>query len=145
MAVEWSKLRPWDGSQSTAFEMLVCQLAQYECVPDESTFVRKGAPDAGVECYWQLPDGRELGWQAKFFTSSPTSQQWTQVDSSVKKALDKHPNLQTFTICMAVDRPDARIEGESSFLDRWNDRVRKWKCWAAKRNMCVRFFFLGYP
>ena len=143
MAVEWSKLRPWDGSRSTAFEMLVCQLAEYEPVPDGSTFVKKGAPDAGVECFWQLPDGRERGWQAKFFTSSPTPQQWTQVDSSVKKALDKHPNLQSYTICMAVDRPDARIEGESSFLVRWNERERKWKCWAAKRNMCVRFFFWG--
>ena len=143
MAVEWDKLRPWNGSQNTAFEMLVCQLAEYEPVPDGSIFVKKGAPDAGVECYWQRPDGRELGWQAKFFTSSPTPQQWTQVDSSVKKALDKHPNLQSYTICMAVDRPDARIESEKSFLDRWNERERKWKCWAAKRNMCVRFFFWG--
>ncbi|MDE0078902.1 MAG: hypothetical protein OXO50_15385 [Caldilineaceae bacterium] len=143
MAVEWSKLRPWDGSQNTAFEMLVCQLAEYERVPDGSMFVRKGAPDAGVECYWQLPDGRELGWQAKYFTSSPTRQQWTQVDSSVKKALDKHPDLQNYTICMAVDLPDARIEGESSSFDRWTDRVEKWKGWVAERNMCVDFSFWG--
>lgn len=143
MAVEWNKLRPWDGSQNTAFEMLVCQLAEYESVPDGSRFVRKGAPDAGVECYWQLPDGRELGWQAKFFTFSPTPQQWAQVDSSVKKALDKHPNLQSYTICMAVDRSDARIEGQNSFLDRWNDRVEKWEGWASERNMRVEFSFWG--
>ena len=143
MAVEWSKLRPWGDSRNTAFEMLVCQLAQYECVPDESKFVRKGTPDAGVECYWPLPDGRERGWQAKFFTSSPTAQQWTQVDSSVKNALDKHPNLKSYTVCMAVDLPDARIEGESSSLDRWNDRVEKWKGWATERNMCVDFSFWG--
>lgn len=83
MAVEWSKLRHWDDSQNTAFEILVCQLAEYERVPDGSTFVRKGAPDAGVECYWQPLDGRELGWQARFFKSSPTRQQWKQVDNSV--------------------------------------------------------------
>ncbi|MDE0077709.1 MAG: hypothetical protein OXO50_09330 [Caldilineaceae bacterium] len=143
MATEWSKLRTWDGSQNTAFEMLVCQLAENERVPDGSSFVRKGAPDAGVECYWELPNRRELGWQAKFFTSPPTPQQWRQVDSSVKKALDRHPNLQTYTICMAVDRPDARNEGQMSFLDRWNERERNWKCWAAKRNMCVDFSFWG--
>ena len=143
MAVEWSKLRPWDGSQNISFEMLVCQLAEYEPVPDGSTFVRKGAPDAGVECYWELPDGRELGWQAKFFTSSPTSQQWTQVDSSVKNALGSHPNLRNYTICMAADRADARIEGQKSFLDRWNDRVKKWESWASERNMCVDFTFWG--
>ncbi len=143
MPVEWNKLRSWDGSQAAAFEMLICQLAEYEKVPKGSTFVKKGAPDAGVECYWQLPDGRELGWQAKFFTASPTPQQWTQVDSSVKNALDKHLNLQDYTICMAVDRPDARIEGEKSFLDRWNDRVKKWVEWATERNMCVDFSFWG--
>lgn len=143
MAIEWNKLRPWDGSQNTAFEMLVCQLAEYERVPDGSTFVKKGAPDAGVECFWQRPDGRELGWQAKFFTSSLTTQQWAQVDSSVKNALDKHPNLKTYIVCMAVDRSDARSEGRQSFLDRWNDRVEKWKGWASERNMCVDFSFWG--
>ena len=143
MAVEWSKLRHWDGSQNISFEMLVCQLAACEPMPADSEFVRKGPPDAGVECYWQLPDGRELGWQAKFFTSSPVPQQWTQVDSSVKNALDKHPNLQSYTICMAVDLPDARIEGEMSSHDRWNDRVEKWKGWATERNMCVDFSFWG--
>ena len=124
MAVEWSKLRPWDGSQNTAFEMLVCQLAEYERVPDGGMFVRKGAPDAGVECYWQLPDGRELGWQAKFFTSSPTPQQWAQVDSSVKNALDKHLNLQSYTICMAVDRPGREDRGRE-FLSRSMERACK--------------------
>ena len=143
MAVEWSKLRHWDGSQNISFEMLVCQLAACEPMPVESKFVKKGAPDAGVECYWKLPDGRELGWQAKFFTSPPTSQQWTQVDSSVKNALDSHPNLRNYTICMAADRADARIEGQKSFLDRWNDRVEKWESWASERNMWVDFSFWG--
>jgi hypothetical protein len=56
-------------------------------------FIRKGAPDAGVECYWKLPDKSEWGWQAKFFQSPPNDNQWAQVSESVKKALGKHPRL----------------------------------------------------
>lgn len=141
--MEWDRLRPWNGSQSTAFEELICQLACYEPVPSGSTFVRKGTPDAGVECFWALPGGSEYGWQAKFFTSPPTSSQWGQVDSSVGTALDKHPNLNRYTICMAVDRPDARVEGDKSFLDRWDEHVAKWKDWAATKNMRIDFRYWG--
>ncbi len=55
MSINWGNLRPWDGSQHSAFEELCCQLAESEHVPPGSRFVRKGAPDAGVECFWTLP------------------------------------------------------------------------------------------
>ncbi len=143
MPVEWNRLRPWNGSQATAFEELVCQLAYYEPQPSGSTFVRKGVPDAGVECFWKLPSGVEEGWQTKFFTSPPSPTQWGQVDSSVKTALEKHPALQRYTICMALDRADARHEGSESFLDQWNKRVAKWQEWAAAKSISVEFRFWG--
>ncbi len=54
MSINWQNLRPWDGSQQTAFEELCCQLASCESEPlsAHAKFVRKGTPDAGVECYW---------------------------------------------------------------------------------------------
>ena len=143
MPVEWNRLRTWNGSQATAFEELVCQLASYEPEPAGSKFDRKGAPDAGVECFWRLPPGEEDGWQAKFFTSPPSPSQWAQVDSSVSAALEKHPRLRRYMICMAVDRSDARLEDKKSFLDRWNERVIKWESWAAGKNMHVDFRFWG--
>lgn len=143
MPVEWNKIRSWNGSQATAFEELTCQLAFYENVPSGSRFVRKGAPDAGVECVWELPSGQEYGWQAKFFTTSPSSSQWGEVDSSVQTALKKHPALRQYTVCMAIDRPDPRLESGKSFLERWKERVTKWESWAASRNMSVEFRFWG--
>jgi hypothetical protein len=141
--VEWNKIRTWNGSQETAFEELICQLARYENVLMGSRFIRKGTPDAGVECFWVLPSEKELGWQAKFFTSSPTSKQWGQVDSSVKTALDKHPNLKHYTVCMAVDRADARQEDQTSFLQQWESRVTKWEGWANEKSMQVQFKYWG--
>ena len=143
MPTEWDKLRSWNGSQPAAFEELICQLAYYEPVPCGSSFVRKGSRDAGVECFWALPSTAEHGWQAKFFTSALSSSQWKQVDRSVKTALEKHPNLQQYTICMADDREDARLKNEKLFFDQWNKHLTKWKGWADEKDMCVQFSYWG--
>ena len=72
MTLEWQKLRAFDGSVQRAFEELCCQLAASEQVEDGARFIRKGTPDAGIECFWRLSNGDEWGWQAKYFLSSPT-------------------------------------------------------------------------
>jgi hypothetical protein len=77
-------------------------------VPAASVFRRKGAPDAGVESFWTMPNGDETGWQTKFF-SSLGSTQWDQIDKSVKTALDKHPRLTRYVVCLPFDRADPRI------------------------------------
>src|SRR6266851_4925816 len=99
MSIHWQDLCPLNGSQHAAFEEVCCQLAASEPHPPSSLFIRKGAPDAGVECYWKLPDGSEWGWQAKFFLSPPDDNQWTQIDKSVQTALEKHPQLSQYVIC----------------------------------------------
>lgn len=143
MPMQWNKLRSWNGSQETAFEELICQLARFEPVPSGSLFIRKGTPDSGVECFWQTPKEIEFGWQAKFFVSPPNASQWKQVDASVRRALDGHKNLVEYTVCMAVDRADARRESSKSFLDRWNEHREKWEQWAATMDRSVKFSYWG--
>jgi hypothetical protein len=143
MANTWNDLRPWNGSQEFAFEELCCQLAGAELYPDGSRFFRKGAPDAGIECFWRLPAGDEHGWQAKFFQSPPTPGRWVQLDRSVQTALRKHPKLTQYTVCMPVDRSDARLAKQKSFLSNWDDRLTKWKGWAARSKMSVEFAYWG--
>lgn len=142
ISINWQNLRSWGSSQNTAFEELCCQLAFYEKVPEGSKFIRKGTPDGGVECFWTLPNGDELGWQAKFFGSVEASQ-WKQLDDSVQTVLAKHPKLVSYTICLPLDRPDARIEEKTSLLDKWNERVTKWKEWASNRGTEVSFNYWG--
>lgn len=142
MDINWINIRPIDGSQHLGFEELCSQLARHE-TPEGSSFIRKGSPDAGVECYATFPDGNEWGWQAKFFTERLDKTQWQQVDNSVKRALEKHPNLTKYTVCMPIDRADPRIPDEKWFMDRWNDRVEKWSAWACERGMQVEFKYWG--
>ena len=141
MQLNWNNIRPLNGSQANGFEELCAQLARAES-PDGAKFERKGTPDAGVECYCTLKDGNEWGWQAKYFDTLGTSQ-WSQLDKSVKTALDRHPKLVRYFVCIPLDRPDARIDRQKSAMQRWNERVEKWERWARERDMCVEFVWWG--
>ena len=118
------------------------QLARGE-TPEGAKFIPTGTPDAGVECYCVLSDGNEWGWQAKYFVSPLTNTQWQQLDGSIKTALDKHPRLVRYYVCVPRNRSDARVPNQTSELDRWNDHVAKWQDWAIDRGMNVEFVWWG--
>ncbi len=122
--LEWNKLRPYHGTQQTAFEELCCQLARNESMPTGAHFYRKGTPDAGVECYWTLPGGDEVGWQAKFFLTVPGVSQWAQLRESFSTAMAKHPRLVRYCVCLPQDRADPRVDGRNSITDRWVEFVQ---------------------
>ena len=126
MTLNWDKLRS-DPAVSASFEALCCQLASEEQVPENSQFIRKAPPDSGIECFWRLPNDSEWGWQAKYFRTSPTPSQWKQIDSSVKRALETHPNLKKYFLCLPIDLSDARKTGRKSARDKWEEHVNNWK------------------
>ena len=107
MGVDWRSIMALNGARDEGFEELCSQLARCEA-PDGSRFERKGAPDAGVECYATLEDGTEWAWQAKYFHTLGGSQ-WSQIDGSVRTALEKHPAINRYIVCCPVDLPDGRV------------------------------------
>lgn len=137
MIINWNNIRTLQNSQNEGFEELVCQLARSEKPEKAARFIRKGKPDAGVECFWILEDGTEWAWQAKYFTSSLTNTQWGEIDDSVKTVLEKHPNLKVYYIAIPVDPPDARIDNQKSMLQKWDEHVEKWRGWASDKGMDV--------
>jgi hypothetical protein len=142
-ALNWQHLRHWGGSQHNAFEELCCQLAAAEQPAAGAKYRRIGAPDAGVECVWEVPDGPVYGWQAKFFLSPPTAAEWGQIDESVYQAVDHYPNLAKYTICLPIDRPDARLSGQKSMMKKWEERVDKWTKYAARLGSKMEFDYWG--
>lgn len=142
LSVDFRTIRPLHHSQNSGFEELCCQIAAREEVPQGSRFVRNGTPDGGVEGYWRFPDGSEHGWQAKlFFDIGPS--QWQQLDKSVATALEKHPRLTRYTVCLPIDLPDARLAGQQSLRQKWQERVAKWERAAQTRGMTVSFDLWG--
>lgn len=141
MSIHWRAIKTISGSQAHGFEELCTQLARAEC-PVNAKFVRKGTPDAGIECYVVFPDGSEWGWQAKYFDSVGDAQ-WEQLDKSVKTALHKHPRLIRYYICIPIDLPDARSEGRRSAQDRWSEHVQKWIAWGCEQGRNLEFVYWG--
>ena len=142
MDLDWNAIHPLHGSQEKAFEELCAQLARSSS-PADATFARNGTPDGGVECFCKLQGGSEWGWQAKYFTSSPGNSQWQQLDDSVKSALDKYPELVRYIICIPIDLPNARRQGQTSARQRWDEHVLKWQSWASQLGRQVDFHLWG--
>ncbi|WP_426492946.1 AVAST type 2 anti-phage system protein Avs2 [Hymenobacter sp. 102] len=139
--VDLSAIRPLNGARTEGFEELCAQLARIER-PANSRFVRKGTPDAGVECFAILEDDSEWGWQSKYFDSFSSSQ-WQQLDESVKTVLAKHPKLVRYFVCVPLNRPDARIPGRQSAMQAWDTHVDKWQKLATDKGMSVEFIYWG--
>lgn len=148
-SLNFNTIRTHDGSQNNGFEELICQLAHLSPPKQADFFVRKegAGGDGGIECFWKLKDGSEHAWQAKYHPNVLTSNQWSQITDSIKTALEKHPNLTKYFVCLPRDRNDSRKQGRNgkvtSSLDVWNAHVDIWKAMAAALNMSVEFEYWG--
>ena len=148
--INFSNIRPFHGSKNSGFEELVCQLAHLERPENAKKFVRKegAGGDAGVECYWILNDGCEICWQAKYFLTGMNSSEWSQLDDSFKTALSRHPNLDTYFICLPLDKTDSRKKGRggkpvTSLENKWNSYVENWISLAEEQGRAVNIEFWG--
>ena len=140
-SIDFSQIRPIRGSQNIGFEELCTQLARNEC-PEGWKYERKGTPDAGIECCVISPDGSEWGWQAKYFDRLRETE-WKQLDESVNVALDNHPHLIRYYICIPYDRPDSPSPKRRSAMQKWHEHVEKWSRKALELGMSVEFIYWG--
>ncbi len=150
MNINFSKIRAFDGSQDGGFEELICQLAHLDPPDSASSFERKegAGGDAGVECFWKLKNGKEHAWQAKYFLDRIEDSQWGQINESVEKALERHPNLAEYYVCIPQDLPDSRKKGKAgkpvkSARDKWNEYHAAWISLAEQKGMKVQFHLWG--
>ncbi|MBM6616639.1 NACHT domain-containing protein [Bacillus suaedaesalsae] len=148
LELDFSKIRSFDGSKDNGFEELICQLAHLKRPGNANYFVRKegAGGDAGVECYWKLHDGTEHAWQAKYFPDRMEEDQWNQISKSVKTALEKHPHLTKYYVCLPRDWTDSRKVTKSgkpvhSAWVKWEEHVEKWKLLADSKGMKVEFLY----
>lgn len=115
------KIRALNGSQHYAFEELCCQLASLEPRQQGVSFSRKGpGADAGVECFVRHADASETGWQAKFFDSFSAAQT-SQLTESFTHAIQKHPELIRYIVCLPIDLKDGRTGKGKTEGQRWDD------------------------
>jgi len=126
----WTNLISLNSSQNDAFEELLCQLAKKEPIENKKEFIKVGNPDGGVECYVVLENGNEIGFQAKWFLSTPDTGQWNQVEKSFKTAIKKHSKMIQYYVAIPLDRADPRLDNQKWFMDKWNEKIEQWKKFA---------------
>jgi hypothetical protein len=132
LELNFDRIRPCGGSRQHGFEELCSQLASLEVRPADATFYRKGVgPDAGVECFLRYADGAETGWQAKYFGNFGSGQT-AQLDESVGQALEKHPRLETYIVCLPINLKDSRAGKSQTELERWEAWRARWQDRAAR-------------
>lgn len=124
MEREWHKIIAFNGSQERAFEELVCQIAMEEEFQGFKLFERIGTPDGGIECYWQLNDDSEWGWQAKYYENL-RSTEWNSIKESLYTAIETHPKITKYHICVPHNLADAR-NGKKSQKDTWEKYKNQW-------------------
>lgn len=141
MYIDWKTIRPYHHSQNNAFEELVCQLARHEKNNSYKRFVRNGIPDAGAECFWELEDGSEHVWQAKYVFDMDRA--LPQINKSYKTALETHPRMCKFVVALPFDLPDPRYKKTETRIhgawEKWNDKVMIWEKEAKRQGKDIKF------
>jgi hypothetical protein len=137
MPVSFDSIHPYRGSQSAAFEELVCQIVRRMLAPDDATWRRlDGAGgDGGVEAYFDTARGR-LGLQAKYFLRTADIG-WRQIRDSFAAALDNHPTLIEYRIYLACDLTGPTRRGGQTGTDRWAALEQEMLQLAAARGRAV--------
>jgi hypothetical protein len=143
MEINWNNIRPINGSLHEGFEEFVCQLANKKKYPLQQNFIRVGKPDGGKECFWEFSNGDLYCWQAKYFTTSLSSVQWSQIEKSIKTTIDNHPNLKKYFVAIPIDMPDVKVNGRVSMLAKWDKLCRKWEMYAKGKGIILTFEYWG--
>ncbi|MFN3238827.1 MAG: NACHT domain-containing protein, partial [Pseudomonadales bacterium] len=140
--LDYSKINSFEAGQRESFEELVCLLAKRERPNGAIQFQRieGSGGDGGVEALWIFDDVSKCGYQAKFFLKLGSSQ-WSQLDQSVKRALEVHPELKTYVIALPINLTHKRkfIGLGKSAWEKWESRVKKWSEWANEKDLSVKF------
>jgi len=144
----------WDNLDERLFEELCCQLARSYVCDQEGVFYRvegRGG-DQGVEAFFVFPDGMKWGWQAKFFTGRlRESNRWQQIQNSIERALECHPTLKRYYVCLPINLTQKEIQKWEKLVSKYQDCVQ-FELWSASvledlltrpENAGKRAFFFG--
>lgn len=122
-AFNLQKIRPHGGAQYHGFEELCTQLLSLEPRPTSASFHRKGgSADGGVEAYVEFDTGDQHCLQAKFY-SQFTPGLASKLTASLTQALDNHPRLVKYIVCLPFNLRDPGLGPTKTELGRW----RVWK------------------
>src|SRR5215212_2356465 len=127
--------------QRSSFEQLVCHLAKLDGRGGMFRRIEGSGGDGGVESLRILPNGRKVGYQAKYYPERDEIN-WGNIDESVKTALMQHPELERYVIALPCDftgRRAARGGSTEGAWGKWDDHVKRWEELAKANGKTISF------
>lgn len=124
--IDFGRIVARGGSQPAAFEELCCHLAEaHYGNADRGNRVQRlrgAGGDGGVECRIEIADGRIIGIQAKY--GRDITRVLKQSAASFRTALEQHPDLTDYIVCLALD-PTGKTahKGQSG-----QEKIARWIC-----------------
>lgn len=132
--MNWQHFQTYNEAATRAFEAVCNQLfelwinREYKDTKQSYIVVNGAGGDGGVESYATLVTGEEIGVQAKWFPDSITISQFNQIKGSIVTALEVHPKLIRYIVCIPRDLSnlkkgkDGKIVQETEY-SKWNKIV----------------------
>lgn len=138
--IDFNRIVSRGGSQRAAFEELSCHLARADH-PGNGGYRRlQGAGgDGGVECLLSLPNERVVGIQAKFV--SDVRRALKQAERSFRTALQQHPELTDYIVCLPIDPTGKTARKGRSGQERIADWIEKRTADADRQGRRIRIEF----
>lgn len=132
--MNWQHFQTYNEAATRAFEAMCNQLfelwvnREYRDTKQSFVVVNGAGGDGGVESYATLVTGEEIGVQAKWFPDSISTSQFNQIKKSIITALEVHPKLVKYIICIPRDLSnakkgkDGKIVRETEY-SKWNKTI----------------------
>lgn len=147
MSLDFNKLLNLpDGGRRLGFEQLLCHIAERNppsADTEEFCHIRGDGGDGGLEGYWKLSDGSEVGYQAKFHPVS-SDIDWPKVKGSIRSSLKSHPQIRQIIVSMLRDLTD-RVPGRrgKSEREKWDEICAACKTEAKDKGIDLDVIFWG--
>lgn len=104
--MNWQRFQTYNEAPTRAFEAMCNQLfelwvnREYKETKQSFVVVNGSGGDGGVESYAVLVTGEKIAVQAKWFPDSIAASQFNQIKSSILTALEVHPQLIKYIVCV---------------------------------------------
>lgn len=127
--MNWKDFQTYNMAPEKAFEVLCNQLfenwgkEEYKLNIDSMRVVNGAGGDGGVESYIVLKDGSIIGLQAKWFPTSMTSSQITQIRNSIKTAKELRPKISRYIVCVPRDLSSKTAPSKTAEDERWDRMI----------------------
>lgn len=129
--MNWTTFQTHNMAADKAFEVMCNQLFENWCKEEyvstltSFSVVNGAGGDGGVESYAVLSNDSVVGLQAKWFPSSISSNQISQIRNSIKTAITIRPKMTKYIVCIPRNLASKTGRSDEAEDTRWDNLIKE--------------------